>query len=74
MHFLGFSGASHGFVLAMSRLLCPEMVQKRCCMFSCVPCRGMVLAFRGMPRLLTKDFTQIVFLVLFDVVSIWGWF
>ena len=73
-HFLGFSGACHGLVLAKPRLLCPEIVQKRCCIISCVSCRGMVFALRGMPRLCMKDFRQNVFLVLFDVVSIWGWF
>ena len=56
MHFLGFSGACHGLVLAKPRLLCPEIAQKRFCPVSCVSCRGLVFALRGHAAALYEGF------------------
>ena len=55
-HFLGFSGACHGLVLAKPRLLGPEIAQKWFCLFSCVSCRGMVYALGGHAAALYEGF------------------
>ena len=73
-HFLGFSGACHDPVLAMPRPLCPELAQKPFYLISCVSCRGMVFACRGMPWFLLQETTQRLVFVSFGSVLARWWF